>query len=1379
MVGTGRILVVIYFLFFNGFSSGTYLASDAASAAAKGPQVVQKLTSIRRSQNVEEEKDCHAPAGAPPRISGPPLDVADGLAMPVQPQRQSEWSDTPMVQCMWSTLQRCSMVAGDIKQQEEISEQKVEESRRKSLRGQIQEEEPRIARALWETNRGRSDKFNTLDSNNADSSSSSNRSRTSTKLSQSTGGEIPDAGKGVLPQASNDGQRGWRCSPDGNHRSSGGGSKDASIAAAQADAQGCHPTAKSRTQSCLTEGTGTETGLSVARMGQIHQGEVCRAAEPLPHQERCAGGEVQRAEGKGQRAAGQDEAGSRKYGTRKRGRRRTTCNGDHRISTRGEGRPHRNGNRRRGGSKEGGSPSRRETLGDPTGCLPTKSTKNVVKFNPDLAISIFDEDAAPEAAAFSFTLLEEELSTWESKPWALYGGAYVELAGQPFMSTTMDSDETLRGVGMSSAEDRRTPLGHILFHQHRGRQGDGLFPAVLEGQLPEEDLRQVRLYTFGCQGTYLGRRNRIADRADEVPLSAFIIEEVIDMWHEYDSSSLRLQLVHPQPEDEEEISTLYIIVDFEVIGTAIPILIDRRQYSDNGVARHLSVAYLPHRATWFQIVRGCELHFQCVSRTRNQCLLKIGQRLVIDDSINQLLRSNVVMISYEGDELTPEPLSLLQKQMFPPVRSFMDSGAGSSDHSIPPTTTRKDANSGRQKAFNIFGGGDVPLDETAQVTDYANGECDHDEEDLTLHLFHTQRDHVKARVTPGDPFLQRNEIATAWGIPTEEVVGFHPVTHPPSDLTEDADQTLIIRWRDDTQLRPYPTDVLALFDIYIHGRYLDSSPVQRRAVYWSRSVTTREGVLHFLRSQEVCRQVLNNGCLVSHNNRLWPLQDLAERPVATGDYFRVDIPPEGTGTNFQVYVRLWDTERGTRTRRVFDSTSEDERMSRANSDRSDGTFSDYTSTRESNELSDSVRPQEHRPQDYNTETDILCGPHQISLLDALHPEAKFRPTPHMDTNGTDFILDFHPAVNLMQWMDACIPFPAWDVPPGFEWDAASTEWTQLQWWNYEKPDALHFYTDGSVKDSKGGAGCVLFVRCGEEWYYGGYLAQEAPAKCSHVAELVALLQAYHWGATILHWLSVLNFHYPDFYVHYDSTSAGHKAIGQWGGSKEPTLTRNLRDLCRLLEYRYGVRVQGLHVYGHSGDPGNEAANTIARYATSTTSTGAVSAWATYFSDFDDPALHWLWALWKPEWIGRWQGEQVQLAPPKQLMPDPTILEELVHGISTTPDTAEASTVNVDIQLAVANVLTLSPYKDRRTGLSSYARTEALMQQFSDAGIHFVGVLETRLQRKVGKMSDYYHVIHSPADQGAMEVYSFGFQKSSRWTHKEIAMFERTTSRSSP
>ena len=1320
MGGADRLLVCLVILSY-GFSSRTHVAQDFAAKAAKGTQVVSSQTPFVGSQHLEEVPFSQTPSGVSSRISSA---FSDGLAMPVQSQGQSQWSDTPVVQCLRSTLQGRCLVAGNFRT-EEVAKQKEEIQSQDGTQGQNCGS--RIARALRETGRGRSDESdsNAMGANNA-SSEGPSYGASGSQLYTCSGGEFADVGKATASQTGCGGERSRRCNYDGNNWGFGGSSQEPIGAAIEANPQGCHSTAEGREQLGDTAGTSGKARYSMARMGQVHQGEVRGAVAALSYQEGNLGGKVQRTEREGVHTQGQDEEGSCRSRGQSRSRTKPTRGGDHGVHRRGKGRSHRTGRHRRRADGGGASTRREEDRRRQPQELAFEGTTQHVRFSPELAVSIFDEDCAPDSATFSFKLWEGELENWDSKPWALYGGPYVEAAGSAFSSSTLDTDDTLRGVGMSSASDRRTQLDHNLFHQLRDEQGVGLLPAVLEGQLPREDLLQVRLCTFGCLQSYLGRRNRIAERVDEAPLAAFLIDEIYDMWKDITPVRLRMQIVHPQPEDFTVIPTIYVVVDFGETGVDQPVLIDRRSYSDHASSRHLSVAYLPPRATWHSIVRGCELQHQCRSRVRNQCIMKIGQRLVLDGAIQEITRNKVIMISYEGDELTPEPLSLLQVGAFPKVRTFMD--ADEPEQRSGPSSS-SGVNNFRRSAYNVFG--EAPSRQGAQddapaVDDAAYGDCDHAEQDLRVHLFHTQRDYVFIKVTPGDPFLQRNEIATAWNIPTDEVVGFHPVDHPPSDLTRDADQTLIIRWQDDEQLRPFPTDVLALFDVFIHGRYLDTIPVHRRAVYWSRSATTREGLLHFLRAQEVCRHVLANRCIVSHNNQIWPSQDLNERRVSTGDYFRVDIPPEDAGTRFQVYIRLWDAESGLRTRRVYESSTYSGEG---------GTPSDYLdfSDRDSSGSSSSSNPSS--PQD-----DI--GPHQISLLTALHPEAYYQPSGGHDAKVDHFTMDFQPMISLLQWMDSCIPMPAWELPQDFRWDEASVDWVSLPWWDLESPDELHFYTDGSAQKDAGGAGCVLFVRSGHQWFFGGYLAQTTPHKCSHVAELVAILQAYHWSATILHWLTVLQVPVPSIFFHYDSTSAGHKALGRWGGKKEPTITRNLRAICRCIEFRFGVQIHGIHVYGHTGDAGNEAANTVARYATSTTSSGAVSAWAIYFAETEDPAVEWLWALWKPEWKGRWDGPKVSLSPPDDLRPDPSVLTSLLASPEVSTDIDSAATVlNIDVTVAVANVLTLCPYKEKRTGLTSHARTDMLMQQFHDATVHFVGVLETRMQRQAGKTTDLYHVIH--------------------------------------
>ena len=187
---------------------------------------------------------------------------------------------------------------------------------------------------------------------------------------------------------------------------------------------------------------------------------------------------------------------------------------------------------------------------------------------------------------------------------------------------------------------------------------------------------------------------------------------------------------------------------------------------------------------------------------------------------------------------------------------------------------------------------------------------------------------------------------------------------------------------------------------------------------------------------------------------------------------------------------------------------------------------------------------------------------------------------------------------------------------------------------------------------------------------------------------------------VLHWL------FPGVYFHYDSTSAGHKALGRWGGKKEPTITRNLRAIGRCIEFRFGVSIHGIHVYGHTGDAGNEAANSVARYAASTPSSGAVSARAVY-----------LLRLMTPLWIG--------------------------FG----PFGSRSGKVVGMVQRFLCRHRMIYALILLSSGLTSHARTDMLMQQFHDANVHFVGVLETRMQRQAGKASDLYHVIHSPADRG--------------------------------
>ena len=73
------------------------------------------------------------------------------------------------------------------------------------------------------------------------------------------------------------------------------------------------------------------------------------------------------------------------------------------------------------------------------------------------------------------------------------------------------------------------------------------------------------------------------------------------------------------------------------------------------------------------------------------------------------------------------------------------------------------------------------------------------------------------------------------------------------------------------------------------------------------------------------------------------------------------------------------------------------------------------------------------------------------------------------------------------------------------------------------------------------------------------------------------------------------------------------------------------------------------------------------------------------------------------------------------------------------------TVSFKLQLATANVLTLFPGQQHASQFIS-ARAESLALQFHDAGLHIVGLQETRSRHEGHVQLPHYHMISSPASQ---------------------------------
>jgi len=366
------------------------------------------------------------------------------------------------------------------------------------------------------------------------------------------------------------------------------------------------------------------------------------------------------------------------------------------------------------------------------------------------------------------------------------------------------------------------------------------------------------------------------------------------------------------------------------------------------------------------------------------------------------------------------------------------------------------------------------------------------------------------------------------------------------------------------------------------------------------------------------------------------------------------------------------------------------------------------------------------------------------LQDSDYKPCGFQTGPSPDEQDRPSI-DFTGVFSLWQWLDAAAPDVIWALPDNITWHPSTLPWLEY-WWDLEWADQFYIYTDGSAHHNKGtsAAAAVIFARQGPDWFYAGHLRQEllGPA-CPHRAELHGILLGLHWLNTTLHRLAVTQPWRPAVHFAFDATSAGNKAFGRWGGDSYPTLVGHLRALCYFLEFRYDVKLAYEHVYGHTWDPGNEAANTVAQYPPQETICQS-STWCQFFDRGECPEVHWLWAIWKPEWQGLWSKGRVFLPSQPTTVPTPEVADQngaqMAHGCATRKQ-------QFDCTLATANVLTLLP-SEKECGLQGKTRLDLLQEQFHAAGCHIVGIQESRHKKECRVNQKLYYIFSSPAtDKG--------------------------------
>lgn len=346
-------------------------------------------------------------------------------------------------------------------------------------------------------------------------------------------------------------------------------------------------------------------------------------------------------------------------------------------------------------------------------------------------------------------------------------------------------------------------------------------------------------------------------------------------------------------------------------------------------------------------------------------------------------------------------------------------------------------------------------------------------------------------------------------------------------------------------------------------------------------------------------------------------------------------------------------------------------------------------------------------------------------------------------------VDFDEVLQLWAWLDAALPEVQWALPPHIEWNASAFPWTDLDWWDLCQADEIHIYTDGSASKEGCAASAVFFVKQNEEWKFGGFLCHELQGQpCAHRAELQGLMGGLHWLNSTLRRLSYFQQDFPKITFAFDATSAGYKAFGRWGGARYTDIVANLRAIIYFIEARFGIHINYEHVRGHSGNPGNEAADTVARHWQQLPSR-RTSTWVAFF-DVNAPwEVQWLWALWKYEWKDLWKDGRLLLPTKPKTFPTAQVMEAIAPPEARpTPEDTTGATATMECTFATANVLSLltSTSSTKAQGIQGRARLEALQRSFHSAQAHIVGIQETRMRKECKIDQELYFVLSSVATQ---------------------------------
>ena len=405
--------------------------------------------------------------------------------------------------------------------------------------------------------------------------------------------------------------------------------------------------------------------------------------------------------------------------------------------------------------------------------------------------------------------------------------------------------------------------------------------------------------------------------------------------------------------------------------------------------------------------------------------------------------------------------------------------------------------------------------------------------------------------------------------------------------------------------------------------------------------------------------------------------------------------------------------------------------------------------------------------DHSRKANGANGPLPLSLLATLG-SAEEAPQENLEAQRVDAPpLDFSAIYDEFQRFDTHCILTCFYLTPVFGWHPRSYPWVDLDWWDPTSALVeIHIYTDGSECTTGTGAAFCAFGWTGSQWVLVGYFSQQlAKEQQAHHAEDFALMAAFKTIYDMCKMQHYQGLPMPSRLVcHFDSMSAGGKAFGNFTAHTNQAVAHSSRAILHLLQSAFGMKVFGFHVRGHTGDPGNEIANTLAEEAARGRPTHDVDQLLQDCAeDCLRSALPWFWVLFHDSLAAYWHGTELRLpsSAPR------TVPVECIPSLPKNLDHEQAA-ANLELTVATINVLTLKASESSTPtceGLGTSGRQELLFAQLHEAGVHLCACQETRLRRGP-KRNQWFFFKHSAANEKGQFGITVAFNTSKPIGHVE-------------